>query len=64
LRYIIIYTQSVVRGVNGTIFCYGQTGTGKTYTMMGNPDSEERGIIPRALEQVFQDIAKDAKHSY
>lgn len=36
--------------MNGTIFCYGQTGTGKTYTMMGNPDSEDRGITPRALE--------------
>ena len=27
--------QSVVKGYNGTIMCYGQTGAGKTYTMLG-----------------------------
>ena len=33
------------------IFAYGQTGSGKTYTMLGN--EERRGIIPRAIQQVF-----------
>lgn len=33
------------------IFAYGQTGSGKTYTMLGN--EENRGIIPRAIQQVF-----------
>jgi hypothetical protein len=33
------------------IFAYGQTGSGKTYTMLGNEDN--RGIIPRAIEQVI-----------
>lgn len=32
------------------IFAYGQTGSGKTYTMLGN--EEQRGIIPRAIQQV------------
>jgi len=37
-------------GFNCTIFAYGQTGCGKTHTMMGNPDSQdEMGIIPRTF---------------
>ncbi|ONK65923.1 uncharacterized protein A4U43_C06F2380 [Asparagus officinalis] len=37
------------------IFAYGQTGSGKTYTMMGQPEaSEQKGLIPRSLEQIFQ----------
>lgn len=35
---------------------YGQTGTGKTYTMEGFNSAEERGIIPRAIEQIFRHI--------
>ncbi|XP_042658187.1 kinesin-like protein KIF9 isoform X3 [Tyto alba] len=47
-------------GYNGTIMCYGQTGAGKTYTMTGaTAEYEHRGIIPRALQQVF----KAAAHS-
>ncbi|KAK7368900.1 hypothetical protein VNO80_10933 [Phaseolus coccineus] len=37
------------------IFAYGQTGAGKTYTMMGRPDAPDlKGLIPRSLEQIFQ----------
>ncbi|KAE8723061.1 Kinesin-1 [Hibiscus syriacus] len=37
------------------IFAYGQTGSGKTYTMMGRPEvPEQKGLIPRSLEQIFQ----------
>ncbi|PON64977.1 Kinesin-like protein [Parasponia andersonii] len=37
------------------IFAYGQTGSGKTYTMMGRPEApEQKGLIPRSLEQIFQ----------
>ena len=36
-------------------FAYGQTGSGKTYTMMGRPGHlEEKGFIPRSLEQIFK----------
>ena len=48
--------ESVLEGFNGTIFAYGQTGTGKTFTMEGKPtgaDGELRGVVPRACEQVF-----------
>jgi kinesin family protein 3/17 len=51
--------ESSLQGYNATIFAYGQTGTGKTYTMEGfNSEGsvEERGIIPRAIEQIFQHI--------
>ncbi|DBA03560.1 TPA: hypothetical protein N0F65_011461 [Lagenidium giganteum] len=48
--------ESSLEGYNATIFAYGQTGTGKTYTMEGFNSAgsvEERGIIPRAIEQIF-----------
>ena len=50
--------DSVLEGFNGTIFAYGQTGTGKTFTMEGmNEPPELRGIIPRAFHQIFALIA-------
>eukprot|EP00730_Choanoeca_flexa_P009429 TRINITY_DN12646_c4_g1_i11.p2 TRINITY_DN12646_c4_g1~~TRINITY_DN12646_c4_g1_i11.p2 ORF type:complete len:662 (+),score=176.32 TRINITY_DN12646_c4_g1_i11:95-2080(+) len=46
--------DSVLQGYNGTIFAYGQTGTGKTFTITGGPDSyADRGIIPRTLSYLF-----------
>ena len=48
--------QSVLEGYNSTIFAYGQTGTGKTYTMEGftyNNKDPERGIIQRTIENIF-----------
>ncbi|XP_050899536.1 kinesin-like protein KIN-14N isoform X2 [Lathyrus oleraceus] len=47
--------QSALDGYKVCIFAYGQTGSGKTYTMMGRPGHpEEKGLIPRSLEQIFQ----------
>ncbi len=49
--------DSVLEGYNGTIFAYGQTGTGKTFSMEGIRDVPElRGIIPNAFEHVFNHI--------
>jgi kinesin family protein 5 len=48
--------QDVLQGYNGTILAYGQTSTGKTHTMVGKDDlinGDNRGIIPRALEEIF-----------
>ena len=46
--------ESVLEGFNGTIFAYGQTSSGKTYTMQGEIDNPEReGIIPRMIRHVF-----------
>ncbi|KAI4333799.1 hypothetical protein L6164_018561 [Bauhinia variegata] len=47
--------QSALDGYKVCIFAYGQTGSGKTYTMMGRPGHpEEKGLIPRSLEQIFE----------
>ena len=53
--------SNVLEGYNGTIFAYGQTGTGKTHTMAGaENDHKERGIMPRAFEDVFRSIEGDS----
>jgi len=49
--------QSVLNGYNGTVMAYGQTGTGKTYTVgrLGKDDPSERGIMVRAMEDILTD---------
>ena len=42
--------ESIMEGYNGAIFAYGQTGTGKTYTMEGNDNETDKGIIPRLID--------------
>lgn len=44
--------QCVKEGMNGTIMVYGQTGTGKTYTMLGN-DGAERGLVHRVVAEML-----------
>ena len=49
--------DSVLQGYNGTVFAYGQTGTGKTHTMEGQWDPPEmRGVIPRTFCRIFERI--------
>ena len=47
---------SVVEGFNASIIAYGQTGTGKTYTMEGT--AEAPGIIPRAIGDIFAHVER------
>uniref|UniRef100_UPI00398EEDD8 kinesin-like protein KIF3C isoform X2 n=1 Tax=Pristiophorus japonicus TaxID=55135 RepID=UPI00398EEDD8 len=57
--------DSVLQGFNGTVFAYGQTGTGKTYTMQGIwADPEKRGIIPNSFEQIFTHISRSQDQQY
>ena len=50
---------NVLEGYNGTIFAYGQTGTGKTFTMEGDRSVPElKGIIPNSFAHIFGHIAK------
>ncbi|KAK5113644.1 hypothetical protein LTR62_003271 [Meristemomyces frigidus] len=56
--------DEVLQGFNCTIFAYGQTGTGKTYTMSGDitdmlPIPDAAGIIPRALHSLFARLGED-----
>ena len=68
----LIYEQSafslvdnVLDGYNGTIFAYGQTGCGKTHTMMGSNESEEsRGIIPRTFSQIITITKNEASKNH
>ncbi|XP_064074203.1 kinesin-like protein Klp61F [Vanessa tameamea] len=56
--------EEVLAGYNCTVFAYGQTGTGKTHTMVGEAAADETtwqsdplaGIIPRALSQIFDEL--------
>lgn len=50
--------QSAVDGYNITIFAYGQTGAGKTWTMYGPKESEKQGVCPRAVHELFEIMAK------
>ncbi|MCJ1357015.1 MAG: kinesin motor protein cin8 [Icmadophila ericetorum] len=57
--------DEMLQGYNCTIFAYGQTGTGKTYTMSGDMSdtlgllSDSAGIIPRVLYSLFQKLEAD-----
>jgi kinesin family protein 3/17 len=49
--------ENVLEGFNGTIFAYGQTGCGKTFTMQGPPNPPElRGVIPNAFTHIFDHV--------
>ena len=51
--------NSALEGINGTIFCYGQTASGKTYTMEGiHNDPKLMGVIPRMMQYIFILIEK------
>lgn len=58
--------DEVMEGFSCTIFAYGQTGTGKTYTMEGGPRnstdgsnlSAAAGVIPRSIKRIFDYISK------
>ncbi|VDK36091.1 unnamed protein product [Taenia asiatica] len=58
--------EQIFGGYNGTIFAYGQTGTGKTFTMDGVRAAPElRGIIPNSFAHIFGYIAKaDSKTTF
>lgn len=51
--------ENVLTGYNGTIFAYGQTGCGKTHSMVGKVDDEElQGIIPRSFGHILKSISE------
>lgn len=57
---------SVLEGYNATVLAYGQTGTGKTYTMEGfssGLNDPQKGIIPRSMEEIFKYIESSSNKS-
>ena len=55
---ILPTVDDILNGYNGTVFAYGQTGAGKSYTMMGSDMDDEvgKGVIPRIIQQIFASI--------
>ncbi|XP_043120059.1 kinesin-like protein KIF1A isoform X9 [Puntigrus tetrazona] len=50
-------------GYNVCIFAYGQTGAGKSYTMMGKQEKDQEGIIPLLCEDLFTKISDNNDNS-
>lgn len=46
--------EAAIRGVNACVFAFGQTGSGKSYTMFGTP--QEPGIAPRTATKLFEEL--------
>ena len=56
-EYVKSVISSSTRGFNGTVFAYGPTGSGKTFTMSGSSSNfNYRGIIPRSITRLFQEL--------
>ncbi|KAK1306536.1 Armadillo repeat-containing kinesin-like protein 2 [Acorus calamus] len=53
--------ESVLEGYNGTVMAYGQTGTGKTFTLgrLGEEDTAARGIMVRSMEDILADVSPE-----
>lgn len=52
----------VLDGLNATVFCYGQTGAGKSHTMFGSAtETDLAGVIPRAAAAIFSHIAESSE---
>ena len=49
----------VAEGINGCIFTYGQTGAGKTHTMLGSSPGNFDGITVRAVRRLFEDLHRN-----
>ncbi|XP_016979176.2 kinesin-like protein KIN-7O [Drosophila rhopaloa] len=54
--------HACMQGFNGTIFAYGQTSSGKTYTMMG--DGQNPGIMVLAAKEIFQHISNETERDF
>ena len=57
--------DAVLQGYNGTVLAYGQTGAGKTHTLLNVGDeSDDAGLVPRLVAALFVQIKCDARHVY
>ncbi|KAL2337441.1 hypothetical protein Fmac_011887 [Flemingia macrophylla] len=53
--------ESVLDGYNGTVMAYGQTGTGKTFTLgqLGEEDTSDRGIMVRSMDDILANLSPE-----
>ncbi|KZT11970.1 kinesin-domain-containing protein [Laetiporus sulphureus 93-53] len=56
------HVYAAMDGYNAVIFAYGQTASGKTFTLTG--DETQPGIIPRAMKEVFAYIRRTPTREY
>jgi hypothetical protein len=63
--------KDVLQGYNGSILAYGQTGAGKTHSLLnsgmgldGKPDPKQAGLLPRLVAALFVHIGADLKNVY
>ena len=59
--------DAVLQGYNGTVFAYGQTGAGKTHTLLNAGDgtgTASMGLVPRLAAALFVHIESDVRHVY
>ena len=56
--------HNALDGINQTVFAYGQTSSGKTFTMRGYPHKNQLGLIPLSVKEIFDHIAQDKDQAY
>jgi len=57
--------NAVMQGYNGTILAYGQTGAGKTHTLLNASASPaEAGLVPRLVAELYVKLQADVRHVY
>lgn len=56
--------EPVMSGFNGTVFAYGPTGTGKTYTMLGDKEKNVNGLSVLIIQDILAKMEQDQEHRY
>ena len=56
--------HNALDGINQTVFAYGQTSSGKTFTMRGSPEKNQLGLIPLSIKEIFDSIEMDTTRDY
>jgi len=54
--------ENAKNGFNNCLLAYGQTGSGKTYSVLGNMETDDRGLLPRIVQELYQEIEESQRH--
>uniref|UniRef100_A0A914QYI5 Kinesin motor domain-containing protein n=1 Tax=Panagrolaimus davidi TaxID=227884 RepID=A0A914QYI5_9BILA len=55
-RCLLDFVENLISGNDSLLFTYGVTGSGKTFTMTGNAESDNSGLLPRTLDVIFRSL--------